>query len=74
MVGDCYVSGPVSLSENYIDGTVFLTLTEGEVKTMVPPLGLVRKIIKLIPQSRQEVCYTVSEIFGVLQCCLATFF
>ena len=56
MVGDCYVSGLVSLSENYIDGTVFLTLTEGEVKTMVPPLGLVRKIIKLIPQSRQEVC------------------
>lgn len=45
----------VSLLENYIDGSVFLTLTEGEVKAMVPPLGLVRKIMKLLPPPEEEV-------------------
>ena len=34
----------------YIDDPVFLTLTEGEVKAMVTPLGLVRKIMKLLPR------------------------
>ena len=32
-------------SDNYIDGT---DLTEDEVKAMVPPLGLHRKILRLL--------------------------
>lgn len=41
--------------DNYIDGTEFLTLTEAEVKAMVPPIGLARKILRLRPQLEPEV-------------------
>ena len=48
------ISQPVCfLSENYIDGAEFLTLTESEVKAMVPPIGLARKVMRLLP--REEV-------------------
>lgn len=36
-------------AENYMDGTEFLDLTEEEVHSMVPPLGLAKKITRLIP-------------------------
>ena len=35
--------------DNYIDGKEFLLLTEKEVKEMVPPLGLAKKISRLLP-------------------------
>lgn len=37
-------------SENYIDGMEFVNLTESEIKSMVPPIGLVKKIMKLCPK------------------------
>ena len=37
-------------TENYIDGTVFLGLSESEIKEMVPPIGLAKKIMKLVPK------------------------
>ena len=33
-----------------MDGTEFIVLTEEEIKSMVPPIGLVKKIMKLRPQ------------------------
>ena len=47
-------------SENYIDGAEFLTLTESEVKAMVPPIGLARKVMRLLLQ--QEV--TLASVLG----------
>ncbi len=35
--------------ENYVDGIEFISLTEDEIKAMVPPIGLVKKIMKLRP-------------------------
>lgn len=46
-------------TENYIDGKEFLTLTEQEIKTMVPPIGLARKIIRLVCHDK-EVCVLCS--------------
>ena len=46
----------VHILENFIDGAEFLTLTEADVKAMVPPLGLVKKIMRLLPRHEQEVC------------------
>ena len=37
--------------ENCIDGVEFLLLKDEEVKEMVPPLGIAKKIIRLIPRS-----------------------
>ena len=37
-------------ADNYIDGNAFVTLTSEEIKEMVPPIGLVKKITKLIPK------------------------
>ena len=55
------LSQPVSfLSENYIDWAEFLTLTESEVKTMILPIGLARKVMRLLPQ--QEV--TPASVLG----------
>lgn len=36
------------LLENYIDGEEFLSLSEHDIKSMVPPIGLSRKIFRLI--------------------------
>ena len=35
--------------DNYIDGEEFISLSETEIKSMVPPIGLARKILRLIP-------------------------
>jgi len=35
--------------ENYIDGTEFFHLTEEEVCSMIPPMGLAKKIMRFIP-------------------------
>lgn len=42
--------------ENYIDGTEFLSLSM--VKDMVPPIGLAKKIARLLP-SCQACCCTM---------------
>ena len=36
-------------AENYIHGEEFLCLTESDVKAMVPPIGLARKVMRLLP-------------------------
>ena len=36
--------------ENYIDGAEFVGLSEAEIREMVPPIGLTKKIVKLIPK------------------------
>ena len=38
------------LSDNYIDGNEFTKLTEAEVKDLVPPIGLAKKVIRMIPK------------------------
>lgn len=38
------------VSDNYIDGQEFMKLTETEVKEMVPPIGLAKKILRMIPK------------------------
>lgn len=35
--------------ENLIDGKEFVALQENEVKDLIPPLGIVKKILRLIP-------------------------
>ena len=37
-------------AENCIDGIEFLLLKDEEVKKMVPPIGIAKKIIRLIPR------------------------
>ena len=39
-----------TLIDNYIDGKKFLKLTEAEVKSMVAPIGIAKKILRLIPK------------------------
>ena len=41
-------------TDNYIDGIEFCSLTEDEVKTIVPPIGLARKIIRILPMKEVE--------------------
>ena len=40
----------ISLVQNYIDGSEFVALSEAEVKEIVPPIGLAKKILKLLPK------------------------
>jgi hypothetical protein len=40
--------------DNFIDGREFVKLTEDEVKQMVPPLGLAKKIIRMIPMTHPD--------------------
>ena len=37
-------------TDNYIDGVEFVSLTLPEIREMVPPIGLAKKIVKLIPK------------------------
>ena len=37
--------------DNYIDGSEFVALTLTEIKEMVPPIGLAKKIVKLIVEN-----------------------
>jgi hypothetical protein len=50
--------------DNYIDGKEFLTLTVQEIKSMVPPIGLSRKIICLLPE--REVTATLANVYCLL--------
>ena len=45
----CLVRLPFSI-DNYVDGKEFISLTYEEVKGMVPPLGLAKKVLRLIPK------------------------
>ena len=45
--------------DNYIDGGAFVTLSAEEIKEMVPPIGLAKKILKLIPTVCVWVCRVV---------------
>ena len=49
------------LAENYIDGVEFSTLTENEVKAMVPPIGLARKVMRLLPH-RQVILTSLLKV------------
>lgn len=40
------------LIDNYIDGAAFVGLTVAEIKEIVPPIGLAKKIINLVPKVR----------------------
>ena len=56
--------------DNYIDGKEFVSLSEAEVKSMVGPIGLAKKILRLIPEvSRVEA--QLSEVL-CLTCTLNT--
>ncbi len=35
--------------ENFIDGKEFVALEETDVRGMIPPVGIAKKIIRLIP-------------------------
>lgn len=52
----------VFLLENYVDGTEFISLTADEIKAIVPPIGLVKKIMKL-RQSVSGNVYKVHHLF-----------
>lgn len=41
------ITGYFLLSENQIDGESVLELTETDVKEMVKPIGIVKKVVKL---------------------------
>lgn len=45
--------------ENYIDGEAFVSLTEKDIKEMVPPIGLVKKILKLREVNCLSSCQSV---------------
>ena len=40
--------------ENYVDGSKFTSLTDGEVKAMISPLGLAKKVIRLVQEVRTD--------------------
>ena len=46
----CFLCLSCRVSDNYIDGQEFMKLTETEVKEMVPPIGLAKKILRMIPK------------------------
>ena len=48
--------------DNYIDGTEFHLLKEDDVKAMVPPIGLAKKIIRLLPVCVSR--FMVNSIIG----------
>ena len=43
-------------SHNYIDGQEFLSLFENNIKSMVPPLGLARKIFRIVQSTQVYLC------------------
>ena len=65
------ISQPVRfLSENYFDGGEFLKITETEVKAMVPPIRLAKKVMRLLPQ--HEVTLYSLIVLGFLCLCTLT--
>ena len=49
-----YIFVFMCFTENQIDGESFLDLTEGDIKEVVKPLGVVKKIVRI----QKEVNYT----------------
>ena len=37
-------------AENYIGGAEFVALSDSEIREIVPPLGLAKKIMKMVPK------------------------
>lgn len=50
-INDIQIATTIMSLDNYIDGTEFHLLKEDDVKAMVPPIGLAKKIIRLLPVS-----------------------
>ncbi len=50
-------------SENYIDGSEFLTLTEDDMRSIVPPIGLARKIFRLQHKQVQMVLHVGGGLY-----------
>ena len=63
------------LLDNYIDGTEFVALSEAEIKEMVPPIGLAKKIMKLVPKvgTLYLVVIYVNSIDSWLSCVFLTY-
>ena len=63
---------PYLFIDNYIDGREFLLLKESEVKLLVPPLGLARKIVRMIPQplTHADIVVEVSSIYMYVTLCV----
>ena len=49
-VARCELCVSIPLMRCVIDGQEFIKLTETEVKEMVPPIGLAKKILRMIPK------------------------
>ena len=45
-----YLYLPFTFSDNYIDGKEFLKLTEQDIKEMIPAVGIIKKLARLIPK------------------------
>ena len=48
--------------ENYIDGKEFNELSEAEIKAMVPPIGMAKRILRLQPGKVYQficICYYI---------------
>ena len=57
-----------NFSDNFIDGNEFTKLTEAEVKDLVPPIGLAKKIIRMIPKVCVCVCTCVHACVHACVC------
>ena len=44
--------------ENEVDGMAFFDLSEGDIKAMIKPLGIVKKLIRLKKYITHDVSYT----------------
>ena len=42
------------IAENYVNGKAFLRLSEPDVRKIVPPIGLTKKICTLIPKVHND--------------------
>lgn len=45
--GSCFKPGILSFLENEIDGEAFCELSETDIKAIIKPLGIVKRIIRL---------------------------
>lgn len=56
---ECFSYPFLSNIENEIDGSAFMELTEADIKQLIKPIGVVKKIIRLqksLPPSCSSVC------------------
>lgn len=63
----------ILLLRNFIGGREFLSLTAEEVKVMVPPIGLAKKIIRLISSSKVCIENNMHEVLNYF-CTLCALF